>query len=138
MSRTVYVVRRLSWGSDSEDDICFSPTGEERVGVPVRVFFDRDAADAFCRDREASARHAVPPGRAVGYELPEPDEFADGVRELGLTPPESEYDDYLYGDEILRWWETVAADATPEQRAGVWELLKDVRFYDVVETTLED
>jgi hypothetical protein len=137
MSRTVYVVRRLSWSSDYEEGL-LSRAGYEDIqpGVPVRVFADHAAAEEFCRTQEEEARAAVPPGRIMGMGT-DPADLAAGIARLGL-PPFALDEEWIDDEELLRWWESVAADATPEQRAGVWELLKDVRFYDVVETTLED
>jgi hypothetical protein len=140
VNRTVYVVRRLSWTIAYEAGL-LTRTGYEdyHPGVPIRVFADSAAAEEFCRALEEQARAVVPPGRIVGMGSPnsDPADLADETARLGLPPFVSD-EEWLDGDELLRWWETVAADATPEQRAGVWELLKDVRFYDVVETTLED
>jgi hypothetical protein len=139
MSQTVYLVRRLSWASDGEVEGAFVRAGseDEQPGIPIRVLLTREAAEAFCREQEEKSRQLIPPGRIIEICLTDREAFIEGLRKLGLTPPELE-NDYLYDDTLPSWWETVAADATPEQRAGVWELLKDVRFYDVVETTLED
>ncbi len=138
MSKVVYVVRRLSW-SPAYEDGCFAQAGgdSDQPGVPVRAFRDRAAAEAFCRELEAKARQLTPPGRIVGMSGGQDvKRLTDGTRRLGLSPFEPD-GEWLDGDELLRWWESVAADATPEQRAGVWELLTDVRFYDVVEAPLE-
>jgi hypothetical protein len=136
MKRKVYVVRRLSWSASYEGG-CFEASGYEDIqpGVPVRVFADRKAAEAFCREQEATARQLVPPGRVLGLSGgKDPKKIVASIRRLGLKPPK--LGEWLDGAELLRWWKSVAAEATPEQRAEVWDLL-GVRFFDVVESPLE-
>ena len=137
--KPVYVVRRLSWAGAYEPKDGFAVAGggeSEQPGVPVKGFATQAAAEAFCREQEAQARAVVPPGRVLTGDVT-PKTLTAGIAKLGLTPPKFPHG-CVDGAVLLRWWESVAAGATPEQRAGVWNLLGGVRFFDVVEATLTD
>ncbi|MBY0459402.1 MAG: hypothetical protein K2V38_18920, partial [Gemmataceae bacterium] len=73
---------------------------------------------------------------------PDPREFADGVRALGLPAPEVSEDthdttDHTPSGWVRRWWESVAGVATRKQRIAVWELI-GAEFFVVYETELAD
>jgi hypothetical protein len=133
--RTVYVVRRRSWVR-AEDGFLRPPSSTSGPpGVPVRVFADRRAAEAFCREQEEKACRTLAPGRVVELEVRDPWHLDAVLTWLGLNPPDVT-DHYSSPRDLLAWWIRAAPAATEEQRAAIWEAL-GVRFYDVAETTLE-
>lgn len=68
--------------------------------------------------------------------MPEPI-FCDWLREAGLEPPaEAAIGRWLR--DWASWWDQHAPRMTDHQRAKVWQALDRLRFYEIVETELED
>jgi hypothetical protein len=151
-AETVYVVERAAGYGVAGDDPVFDPDDpdfdpdsfeEPSSYVPVRVFGDRAAAEAYRAECDAEVRAALPPALYAGYESWERIGGAKAVtaalQALGLPPPKFARDnEWRHMDEFRKWWADHAADLTAEQRAGVWKLFDHLRVYRVTARTLED
>jgi hypothetical protein len=130
----LYVVVRVIYRYIDND--CFRSPMEAGDALSfVRGFSSRKAAEMYQRQKVQQARECVAPGRIQSHVQPE--KFVKGIRKLGLPPPDPEE---LENDSslLMPWWASVAANATREQRAAVWELLSDVALYVVLKTKLKD
>jgi hypothetical protein len=141
MSREVYLVQRaaLDMGEDQVDSGCegFVPA------VPLRVFADEAAAQAYRRDVERMMRAELCPFQLGDtWELCDMDEdaFCERVKALGLPPPEvktlSSRFGVFQGLDLLGWWAQVVPTMTEEQRDAVWELCSRVIVVSVVRLAL--
>ncbi len=149
-TRTVpaYVVQPVHWEYNDEyyyrlggeaDEL-----GDEPSDVPAqRTFLSRKKAEAWRRKREEEARGDQDPfdygalgGDLEDYSSLSPEEFRDRLRGVGLSPPSFGENGRL-PDALWEWWEREVADMTPAQRSAVWDALDRVRFYEIVETTID-
>lgn len=140
--KIVYVVQRFSWVPAYIDTVFTAAARDDKqAAAPVRAFAKRADAEKLRDELEAEARHVVPPYRIGGQNLPgTAKKLTAAFRKLGLEPPADVIEDgYVPSDDdrLVKWWYAVAPTATPEQRAGVWEIL-GVQFYEVVEVPVGD
>jgi hypothetical protein len=56
-------------------------------------------------------------------------EFDRRVRELGVEPIGRTYP--------FEWWEEIKGELTDEQRNAIWDLLDQIRLFEVVPTRVE-
>jgi hypothetical protein len=145
----VFVVQELNWRYIGRGDPYVLDEG--RPGKPVKVFVDRDRADAFCRDLNRQKRGVNPfryqPEPTDGsyldqYATKGEDALLAFVRSEGLTPPVRDSDpakDYhgLYGEPWVLWWEGHRKGWDDGLVERLWDALDRVRFYEVVEVALE-
>jgi hypothetical protein len=144
-----YVVQQVHWEYDDEYFYRLDgETGElgdadSPVVAPQRTFLSRKKAEAWWRHREEAARGDQSPfdygagtNRLNDYSSLSPSAFRDRLRRAGLSPP-SFGGDGQRGEDPWRWWERNVRDMTPEQRSAVWDALDRVRFYEIVETTID-
>jgi hypothetical protein len=157
-----YVVVRVYWRyvDRSSPHLESEPAG---AGFPLKVFADRAAADAHCRelDRAARAKCGCPFvfGRDGVPSLPSLDDytttptevFFDWLEGQGLEPPAGQraaWEAYRQrppsGDfnqdswyAWVGWWVDNAGGWDAGLRERVWDMLDRVRFYEVVEVDLE-
>jgi hypothetical protein len=130
-SITVYVVQQYHW--EYSDEYFY----HDDAGETIQTFRNRRKAEAY-RDeleREMQRTNGFGPFEmnSLGFEDQTSltfAEFQQGVRQLGLEAPTSEWDCY-------EWWHDNAGSFTAEQCYGVWKLMDRARFYEVVETELE-
>jgi hypothetical protein len=149
LPQKVFVVQELNWRftARGEPDVL----DEGRPGKPVKVFVDRDRADAFCRDLERQKRGVNPfryqPDPTDGTYLDQyatrgEDALLAFVRSEGLTPPIRDSDpsrNYhgLNGEPWVIWWDEHCQGWDDRLRERLWDALDRVRFYEVVEVALE-
>ena len=145
---TAYVVQQVHW--EYNDEYFFrldGETGELGEGpdgpAPLHTFLSRTKAEAWWRKREELARGDQSPfdygtlgGRVEDYGNLTPAEFRDRLRVAGVSPPSFDEDGRPRG-ALWEWWDRNVADMTPAQRSAVWDALDRVRFYEIVETTLD-
>jgi hypothetical protein len=158
----VSVVVRVCWRfvSNSSPYLESEPPG---AGFPQRVFADRAAADAHCRELESAAREEhgtpFPFGRDGVCSLPSLDDytttptgvFLDWLEDQGLDPPAGQraaweasqqrpqtgaFDEDSYA-AWLTWWADNAGLGDTDLRERVWDKLDRVRFFEVVEVEFE-
>jgi hypothetical protein len=106
--------------------------------VPLRLFDDRAAADAYRAECERLARIGRCPFTLAGApwdlraatSLPE-ELFRDIALGLGLTPPAADGD-------WQQAWRQAAPGMTEEFHQAVWDLLDRLRLHEVIELELED
>jgi hypothetical protein len=128
----LFVVSRIIKSGCSENN-CFSPPMEEGEAYAfIRGFGSKEAAEKFCRENVRRAWEVVVPGR-FGTDTP-PEEIAEGIRKLGLTPPD-QAQIRRAPERLALWWGTTGGIASREQRIAVWELLS-VPLFEVLETKL--
>jgi hypothetical protein len=106
-------------------------------GTPVKLFTDREKAEAFRRKQEAAQRQKVNPfeycaALADCTSFP-PNVLHDWLLDAGLTPPTTDPKDELKSWKA--WWKQSRKTLTAQQRAKVWEALDKFRFFEVVELT---
>lgn len=139
----LYVVQRRTWFHEYaayEDSDCIKGSG-----VPVAAFATRKAADAHAKQLEQEARsEASSPflllvGETFDYGLDITEEqMCAAVRELGLEPPVEVQGRWTKYYPWPRWYDGVVATLTPGQFAGLWELFKKLKVYQVVEVPVEE
>src|SRR5947209_10900464 len=150
-TRTVpaYVVQQVHWEYNDEyfyrldgDAGEFGEEGSEEAG-PLRTFLSRKKAEAWWRRREEEARGDQSPfdygalgGDLDDYSTLSPGEFRDRLRAAGVSPPSFGENGRLR-DGLWEWWEREVIDMTAAQRSAVWDALDRVRFYEIVETTID-
>jgi hypothetical protein len=127
----VYVVRRLNW--EYGDDFWYR---EEAGDAPVETFLDRTKAEA--RRRQLEWQHVqearINPFGYIDADLEgrtslPPEEFFLRLRRAGLRlGGEDGWRSYLWSqyDEL-----------SDEQRRLVWEAVDGIRFFEVVEMTVD-
>jgi hypothetical protein len=124
---THFVVERLNWRRDRSGVFRRYP-GAARVAS----FDSADAAEAFRREREATARAAVNPfagalaAPADLSHMPEP-VLCDWLQDHGIDPPPTTRRDWA------KWWDKQSPKWSDDQRAAAWEALDKVRFFRVDE-----
>lgn len=132
-------------------------------GLPVcppaprltRAFADAVAAEKFRQQLERGAKPPPPAanpfhgfrqrfledrefhGLADLTSMPEPI-FLDWLREAGLEPPDARPHGRTRERDWAGWWDQHSPRMTDLQRAKVWQALDRLRFYEIVETELED
>jgi hypothetical protein len=143
-----YVVQQVRWEYNDEYFYRLGEAGElgdegSDGTAPLRTFLSRTKAEAWWRKREEQARGDQSPfdyGALMGdlddYGSLSPAEFRDRLRAAGVSPPLVSKDGQLRED-LSAWWEESVADMTAEQRSAVWDALDRVRFYEIVETTID-
>jgi len=139
----VFVVQRLSWnvGGDRAGP-CFC-NDEDDQGTPLRCFRSREEAEACCQELEQQARRELSPFQFHMGELEllttlSEKEFRQALGKLGLTPPTgTAFRTEWRSIDWRVWWDAVAADLTDAQREGVFDLLDELRFYEVVQAELD-
>jgi hypothetical protein len=144
-----YVVQQIHWEYNDEYFYRLDGETDERGDEdpdgagPLRTFLSRKKAEAWWRQREEQARGDQSPfdyGALMGdledYSSLSPAEFRDRLRAVGLRPPSFGEDGRLR-DDLWGWWQREVADMTPKQRSAVWDALDRVRFYEIVETTID-
>ena len=144
---TVYLVQQVGWAYNDEwydrldrkprDDEFHDPSyvpDPDFFNRPLKAFRDRAKAEAYARelDRAARSEFASPPGLAGPNDLAalttlSEERFIERARELGLISSEN-------GGS--RPWANYL-DLTTTQMEAYWDLCDLVRFYEVVETTVE-
>ncbi len=144
-----YVVQQVHW--EYNDEYYYRLDGEtgelgdgdEGGPAPQRTFLSRKKAEAWWRRREEEAREDQSPfdygalgGDLEDYSSLSPAEFLDRMRAFGVSPPSFSENGRL-PDSLWEWWEREVAGMTAEQRSAVWDALDRVRFYEIVETTIE-
>jgi hypothetical protein len=144
-----YLVQQINW--DYNDEYYFRWDGEAgELGdgepdalSPLQTFLRRTKAETYWRKLEERARGKQNPfdygalgGDLDDYSNLSPAEFRDRLRAVRLTPPSFGENGRLR-DSLSEWWEREAPDMTPEQRSAVWDVLDRVRFYEIVQTTLD-
>jgi len=72
---------------------------------------------------------------AMGLEPPDEGE-SDALSVMGLEPPVEAESGKVR--DWPSWWDQHAPRMTDQQRAKVWQALDRLRFYEIVETELED
>jgi hypothetical protein len=137
---TVYLVQKLHW---EYNDNWFEREGDE----PVKAFESRDDALLWAELLEDEARRELEKGEGVGFSANPLRVFGGTERATSLTydalwekldeaallyPPPN---DDLYEQA---WWRALWPRITPVQRDWLWSLLDGVRFYEVIETELEE
>jgi hypothetical protein len=99
--------------------------------VPIAACARRADAERLCRELEDQLHREFDPWRLFGSDLYEIlDRFVPELRRVGLPEPEER--DY----EWTRY--AAAVSPTSEQRRARWDAVPELRFYEVVETTLQD
>jgi hypothetical protein len=102
--------------------------------TPVRVFTKREKAEKLRRQCERKARVERNPFELNGWgwemwtSVPQ-EEFRRRIEELGLTPPNNQYDD----EWRHWWWET---RMTAKQSQELWGLIDKAALYEVAEVEL--
>jgi hypothetical protein len=143
-----YVVQQVHW--EYNDEYYFRLEGEtgelgdeDSDQTALRTFLSRKKAEAWWRQREEQARGDRNPfdfgalgGDLDDYSNLSPAEFRDRLRAAGLSPPSFGENGRLR-DDLAGWWQREVIDMTPEQRSAVWDALDRVRFYEIVETTID-
>jgi hypothetical protein len=143
----VYVVQEFNWRFTARGDPYVLDEG--RPGTPVKVFLDRDRASAFCRDLNREKRGVNPfcyqPEPTDGSYLDQyatmgEDALLALVRSEGLIPPVRDSDPSnrgLYEEPWVKWWEEHRKEWDDGLVERLWDALDRVRFYEVVEVTME-
>jgi hypothetical protein len=144
-----YVVQQVHWEYNDEYfyrlDEETGELGDADAGgpAPLRTFLSRTKAEAWWRKREEEARGDQSPfdygalgGRLEDYSTLSPAEFGDRLRDAGVSPPSFGENGRLR-DALWEWWDHNVIDMTPSQRSAVWDALDRVRFYEIVETTID-
>jgi hypothetical protein len=143
MSRRVYLVTRQAVDVEEEPQgrLTGHPTmwsfpGEAATAMPLRLFDDRAAAEAYRDECERLARVGRCPFLLAGEGWDvwaatslEPEQLDSRLWELNIMPPEEDDTDWA------GWWHSTPM--TDEQREAVWGLLDCVRLYSVVELEME-
>ena len=110
-------------------------TGEG--GTPVKLFTDREKAEAFRREQEEAQRQKVNPfehcEKLADCTTFPPEVLHDWLLDAGLTTPAPGSKDELKAWKA--WWGKSKKTMTEAQRAKVWEALDRFRFFEVVELT---
>jgi hypothetical protein len=131
--RKVFLVERLGWFLAEDEGRPTCERSEEDNGVPVRAFLGRQRAETFCRELEQRARREMTPFQfALAHGGPP---AAQALAGLGLRPPTAQsYPRRGARDRIdwWAWWDAVAPGLTEAQREGLWGLLEEVHFYEVL------
>jgi hypothetical protein len=139
----IYLVQRLSWGLGGDDEGPSYYRYEGDQGTPLFGFRNRKAAEACCRQLEQQARREVAPFDFYDGELElltslSPAEFPKALRQLGLKPPTVRTFPTKYKTiDWPAWWAAVAADLSDAQRQGVFELLDQLHFYEVIQAEID-
>jgi hypothetical protein len=122
-ARKGYLVARYAW-CGTPGDLCRSSTAR----VPVRGFGSGKDAEAHRRELEAEFRREYD---AWPYFCAQwMSEAFEGIKAVAVRVG------LVAGDaELMRWWWTLPAPPTPEQRAALWAVVPD-KAYDVIETQL--
>jgi hypothetical protein len=143
----LYVVHRRPWydhyavydGSD------FGSDAEGGCGVQVAAFTTKKAAQVRAQELEKQARkEASSPFLLVNEEVLASEldlteeQLCEAVRALDLEPPEEVQGRYTKYRAWPRWYDSIAATLTPGQFAGLWELFKKLKVYEVVKVELAD
>jgi hypothetical protein len=153
-----FVVVRVHWRY--VDNTCpYLESEPAGAGFPQKVFADRAAADAHCRELELAARvengNPFPFGRDGVPSLPSLDDytttptgvFLDWLETQGLDLPAGQraaweesqqrpmtgaFDEDSYAAWV-GWWADNADQWDADLRERVWDKLDRVRFFEVVE-----
>jgi hypothetical protein len=140
-SQVVHIVQKAGWTDVGGFYCCVSCGDGERLleGWPVRAFRDRTKAEGFRAALEREARKDNNPFLYAEevYDLADLAEDAviylvELLEELGLDEP----GDYTIG-AWRDWWDEMSSEMTEEQATAIWDLLEEVRFYEIFETELE-
>jgi hypothetical protein len=145
-SRPIYLVQQLRYRSTSRGYHYLQDEG--RPGNIVKAFADRSQAEAHCRELNFQKRSENPfcylPFSFDSYPFLDRytsmghAAFLAFIESEGLTPPTRDYSKHydMYEEPWVDWWE--AQKPWGEQRLErMWAALDKVRFYEVVEVTLE-
>jgi len=145
---TIYVVQELKFrytGNRSQ-----SVLDDERPGRPVKAFFHRDRAQAFClelnRKQRGNPFRYLPEGFEGGggsfldyYATRGEANFLDLLKSEGLVPPtlppEPEFDESAPAWES--WWEEHFAEWDRALVERLWAALDRLQFYEVIEVSVE-
>jgi hypothetical protein len=139
VSRSVFLVQRraILWGELGRlaDHPTFAPY------VPLRLFTDRAAADAYRDDIVGRLRPAVNP-----FDLERPpmsmadSAFVSCLWGLDVVPPEPKvvgsHGRWHECFDWRAWWNETAPTLSPEQVEAVWALFDRLRLVEVVELPL--
>jgi hypothetical protein len=148
-----YVVQRIDWRFvDRAEPLERS----EWAGIPLKVFTDRDEAEAHCRKLQRKERKAVVNPFAYGRSFPAlddftstpTDEFITWLEQQGVRPPEGQLErwrqwesgpqavggfDQDSFDCWMMWWFNSAKTWDSNLLNRVWDRLDKVRLFEVVE-----
>jgi hypothetical protein len=146
-----YVVQRLEW---QYVDRSLPLERVEGAGTSLKVFADRDEAEAYCRKLQRKEQKAVNPF-AYGKSFPSlddftstpTDEFIAWLEQQGIPPPEGQLQRWLQGETgpaVLGefdqdsydcwwgWWSENAPTWDSKLLNRVWDRLDRVRLFEVV------
>jgi hypothetical protein len=140
----------------------YTQSGRGESFVPLTGYPTKEAAEAAQKQLERAARELTPIGPFLGELLPERmSDVAKAATAAGLPVPDytgagerpaptmhgghRAYSsaDYEYGlrvrDVVAAWWANVAADASPEANAALWDaLFPEFEFYSVSRVPVEE
>jgi hypothetical protein len=130
---TVYVIQRLSW--EYGDDFYYRSESED---APMESFLDRSKAEArrrqlewvYVRDKQINPFGWIDASLEERSSLPRP-QLLERLRQAGLHSEET--DDGARMD----FWQQYDEQLSDEQRQLVWEALDQMRFFQLVEMTVE-
>jgi hypothetical protein len=136
MSRAAFLVQRRALQDDGELRCRADRPSGFVPHVPLRLFGDRSAAEAYRDDLLARLRLGLNPFE-LQRQLSEltslkPAAFYVCLWGLNVAPPVM--DDVI---DWPRWWRETAPDLTREQIEAVWQLLDRLRLVEVVELPLD-
>jgi hypothetical protein len=142
-----FVLLRFGW-AECEEGPCFecvkTEDADPRLGWPLAVFTDRQAAEARKEQLEREERSALNPFAFVGpteYDLQNVsslsvEQFAARLKELAPKARLPRLRRYGHRDWVV-WWARHADTLTEDQRQSVWGLLDRLEFYRVLPTEME-
>jgi hypothetical protein len=135
-AQEVYVIQQVVAVDCGGYYICCGVTGGGYEGFPVRAFTDPDQAKAYCQTRELEARKEANPF-AYGEYLEDLGQYGyetygilrSVLADLDLPGPD---DSDIASWEA--WWPPEGL--SEEQAAAIWDVLDEVRFFEVHSTEL--
>jgi hypothetical protein len=136
-----FLVQETNWAHWLEWQWAYGQEAGKRAkaagGTPVKLFVDREKAEAFREKQEEARRQKVNPfdycSTLDDCTSFHPNVLRDWLLDAGLTPPTPTSKNDLKTWKV--WWNRSNKTMTEQQRAKVWEALDRFCFFEVIELT---
>ncbi|MBA4187622.1 MAG: hypothetical protein C0467_06340 [Planctomycetaceae bacterium] len=131
-----FVVQRRAF--DPHGYVCHDQHGRDtRSRVPVRLFADRDSAEAHRDELIAGAREVMSPFQAFPPEMAGLSEVQFGEAVEAIRPP-LPWPTGFSSTQWREWWDLCQDEITPEQRAAAWDLFANHPLFEVLPMTVRE
>jgi hypothetical protein len=105
--------------------------------VPVRLFADRTAANAFRDELTATTRAVMNPFQVFTPLMARrgEQEFATAIEQLNAPLP---WPVNFHPERWREWWDLCQDEISPNQRMAAWELFEDQPLFEVLRVDVHE